>query len=85
MSVFVTFFHGTCRGVNQEPGRGGVNLAKDITNSVGHFTGNFVRYDTYNNGRGATKCDFLNKYHLLGIEYIMLQEHHLEMRKKLEI
>ena len=31
------------------------------------------------------RCYFLNKYHLLKVDYIMLQEHHIEMREKLGI
>ena len=42
------------RGVNQEPGRGGINPAIGITNFLGRFTGNVVSNDANNNGRGVS-------------------------------
>ena len=42
-------------------------------------------YQKITNNLNLTRCDLLNNYHLLKVEYIMPQEHHLEMREKLEI
>ena len=40
-------------GVNQEPGRGGIETVIGITNFVGHITGTVVRHDANNNGGDA--------------------------------
>ena len=40
-------------GVNQDPGRGGINMAIGITNFVGSLTGTVVRHEANNNGWDA--------------------------------
>ena len=42
-------------------------------------------YQKITNNLNLTRCDLLNKHPLLKVEYIMLQEHHFEMKEKLEI
>ena len=51
MAVGLDFF---LRGVNQDPGCGGINLSIGITNFVGRLTVTVVRHDANNNGRDAS-------------------------------
>ena len=51
MAVGLDFF---LRGVNQDPGCGGINLVRGITNFLGHLDGTIVRHDANNNGQDAS-------------------------------